>query len=98
MLIPSCVSSAGLLLCRLLSPYRLFVRLVDLEIYCSLVPVLVSRLILSLRRAADEGLILCWNEDHLSIERWNGDTHELTDLSFRSSYTTRGMRTEGTTA
>ena len=62
----------------------------------SLVPVMVSRLILSLRKAADEGLVLCWNEGHLSVDPWNGNSQEMTDLRFCSSRTLRGMKTQDT--
>jgi len=62
-----------------------------------LVPVMVSRIILSLREAADEGLVLCWNEDHLSVDRWN-TSQEMTNLRFSFSHNTRGMRTDLTTA
>jgi len=61
-----------------------------------LVPVMVSRLILSLRKAADQGLVLCWNEGHLSVDPWNGYSQEMTDLRFCSSRTLRGMRTQDT--
>jgi len=54
-----------------------------------LVPVMVSRLILSLRKAADKGLVLYWNEDHLSVDRWNNASQELTNLHFRSTHTVR---------
>lgn len=57
---------------------------------------MVSRLILSLRKAADEGLVLCWNEGHLSVDPWSGDSQEMTDLRFCSSRTLRGVRTQDT--
>jgi len=58
---------------------------------------MVSRLILSLRKAADEGLVLVWNDDHLSVDPWNGTSQEMTDLRFCSSRTMRGVRTEDLT-
>ena len=58
---------------------------------------MVSRLILSLREAVDKGLVLCWDENHLSVDIWNDSSREMTDLRFRSSRTMRGM-TEGTVA
>jgi len=63
-----------------------------------LVPVMVSRLILSLRKAADQGLVLCWSEGRLSAERWNNTTQEMTNIRFRSSHTVRGSGTENTMA
>ncbi|KAF9650517.1 hypothetical protein BDM02DRAFT_3112040 [Thelephora ganbajun] len=61
-----------------------------------LVPVMLSRLILSLRKAADEGLVLYWNEDHFSVDQSNSTNQEVMALSFRVDRTTRGVRTEGT--
>ena len=58
---------------------------------------MVSRIILSLREAADEGIVLCWNGDHLSIDRWNDSSQEMTNLRFSPNHNTRGVRTEGTT-
>ena len=94
-LTPSGASSLGPLSCRTLS--RRCFSLVDLYISCSLVPVMVSRIILSLREAADEGLVLCWNGDHLSVDRWNDTGQEMTNLRFSLSQTARGVRTEVTT-
>jgi len=54
-----------------------------------LVPVMLSRLSLSLRKAADEGLVLYWNEGRLSIDRWNGTGQEMTSLRFSSSRATK---------
>jgi len=82
--------------CRTLS--RRCFPLIDLYISCSLVPVMVSRIILSLREAADEGLVLCWNVDHLSIDRWNDTNQEMTNLRFSPSQNARGVRAEVTTA
>ncbi|KAF9785547.1 hypothetical protein BJ322DRAFT_1063781 [Thelephora terrestris] len=61
-----------------------------------LVPVMVSRLILSLRKAADEGLVLCWNEGHLTVAPRSGHSQEMTELRFRTSHTLRAIRTEDT--
>lgn len=62
-----------------------------------LVPVMVSRLILSMRKAADEGLVLCWNEGHLAIDPWSGGySQEMSDLRFCSSHTMRGIKTQDT--
>ena len=57
---------------------------------------MASRLILSLRKAAEEGLVLRWNDGHLSVDRWDDTDQEMTDLSF--SHTARGARTEDTIA
>jgi len=46
---------------------------------------MVSRLSLSLRKAADQGFVLYWNHDHLSVDQWNATNQELTNLRFSSS-------------
>ena len=50
---------------------------------------MISRLILSLRKAVDEGLILCWDENHFDVDQWNGTTQEMTVIRFSPGRTTR---------
>lgn len=60
---------------------------------------MISRLILSLRKAVDEGIILFWNEGHFSVDQLNGTTsQEMTTLRFGSSRTLRVMKPGDTTA
>jgi len=54
-----------------------------------LVPVMISRLILSLRKAVDEGAVLCWDENNFSVDQWNGTTQEMTVLRFSPGRATR---------
>lgn len=54
---------------------------------------MISRLVLSLRKAADEGPILSLNQGHFAINRWDGTGYELTDVRFSSM---RAMRSEDT--
>ena len=58
---------------------------------------MVSRLLLSLRKAADEGNILCWNQGNLSVGQWNGTNQEMSNLHFRSRAAVRDTRTEDIT-
>ena len=57
---------------------------------------MMSRLILSLRKAADEGLVLCWNNGRLSADHWSGTNQEMTNLRFCPGRANREIRTQDT--
>ena len=59
---------------------------------------MMSRLILSLRKAADEGLVLCWNDGRLSVGHWSESGQEMSNLRFSPGRARRELRTEDTTA